>query len=115
MVVSIVCMYVCVCVYIYCLSNVVICLVLILTMSLLKCHQISRGNFNRNRGTDEAALFSREFEDTKNHPEMGASNSSSFHPSNYKMLSKTAETSLNSAQVSEYEDAESGACIVYEL
>lgn len=69
--------------------------------------QISRGNFNRNRGTDEAALFSREFEDTKNHPEMGASNSSSFHPSNYKMLSKTAETSLNSAQVSEYEDAES--------
>ncbi|XP_038904062.1 calmodulin-binding transcription activator 3 isoform X2 [Benincasa hispida] len=67
----------------------------------------SRENFKRNRGTDEAALFSREFEDTTSHSEMDVSNSCSFHPSNYKILSQTAEISLNSAQVSEYEDAES--------
>ncbi|XP_022136635.1 calmodulin-binding transcription activator 3 isoform X3 [Momordica charantia] len=69
--------------------------------------QSSRANLNRNRGTHEAVLVSREFEETTSHSEMDASNSSSFHPSNYQIPSQTTEISLNSAQVSEYEDVES--------
>lgn len=77
--------------------------------------QSSRANFNRIQGTDEAALFSRESEETTSHSGMDASKSCRFHPSNYQILSQTTDISLNSTQVSEYEDAESGACIVYEL
>lgn len=100
---------------IFSLSNVVFCSVLILTSSLLKCHQSSRANLNRIQGTDEAALFSRESEETTSHSGMDASKSCRFHPSNYQILSQTTEISLNSAQASEYEDAVSGACIVHEL
>lgn len=69
--------------------------------------QSSRANFNRIQGTDEAALFSRESEETTSHSGMDASKSCRFHPSNYQILSQTTEISLNSAQASEYEDAES--------
>ncbi|XP_022984176.1 calmodulin-binding transcription activator 3 isoform X4 [Cucurbita maxima] len=69
--------------------------------------QSSRANFNRIQGTDEAALFSRESEETTSHSGMDASKSCRFHPSNYQILSQTTDISLNSTQVSEYEDAES--------
>ncbi|XP_023553566.1 calmodulin-binding transcription activator 3 isoform X2 [Cucurbita pepo subsp. pepo] len=67
--------------------------------------QSSRANLNRIQGTDEAALFSRESEETTSHSGMDASKSCRFHPSNYQILSQTTEISLNSAQASEYEDA----------
>jgi len=40
--------------------------------------------------------------------EMDSSFSSTPHPNSYQVPSQTMDTSMNSAQVSEYEEAESG-------
>lgn len=54
----------------------------------------------------------QENEETTPNSEVEASQSSSFHPNSYQLPSQTTDTSLNSAQASEYEDAESGAFVV---
>ncbi|KAF3441067.1 hypothetical protein FNV43_RR19353 [Rhamnella rubrinervis] len=60
----------------------------------------NRTNFNRIRETEEA--------ETAPNSEIDSSVSSSFPPNNYQVPSQTTDTtSLNSAQASEYEDAES--------
>lgn len=59
-----------------------------------------------------ATPYSQENEETIPNSEVEGSQSSGFHPNSYQMPSQTADTSLNSAQASEYEDAESGAFVV---
>lgn len=73
----------------------------------LQLNQGNRTNFNRIKETEDA--------ETAPNSEIDSSVSSSFPPNNYQMPSQTTDTtSMNSAQASEYEDAESGAlCLCY--
>ncbi|KAM6563826.1 hypothetical protein CsatB_023824 [Cannabis sativa] len=60
----------------------------------------NRTHYNRIKGTEEA--------DTAPSSAIDSPASSSIHPNSYQMISQTTDTtSLNSAQASEYEDAES--------
>ncbi|KAJ6916966.1 calmodulin-binding transcription activator 3-like isoform X2 [Populus alba x Populus x berolinensis] len=68
----------------------------------------TRTNFNRIKEHEECIPYSQETEDTMPGSEMDTSVSSSFHPNGYQVPSRTTDTtSMNSAQASEYEDAES--------
>ncbi|EOX92102.1 Calmodulin-binding transcription activator protein with CG-1 and Ankyrin domains, putative isoform 1 [Theobroma cacao] len=68
----------------------------------------NRTNFNRIKETEEAIPYSQDTEGILPNSEMESSVSSSFHPNNGQIPSKTTDTtSLNSVQASEYEDAES--------
>ncbi|KAH9718714.1 calmodulin-binding transcription activator 3 [Citrus sinensis] len=67
----------------------------------------NRTNFNRTKVAEGATPYSQENEETIPNSEVEGSQSSGFHPNSYQMPSQTADTSLNSAQASEYEDAES--------
>lgn len=70
----------------------------------LRLNQGIRTNFNRIRETEDA--------ETAANSEIDSSVSSSLRPNSYQMPSQTTDTSsLNSAQASEYEDAESGAFV----
>ncbi|OMO73091.1 IQ motif, EF-hand binding site [Corchorus olitorius] len=67
----------------------------------------NRTNFNRVKENEEAIPYSQESEGTIPNSEMESSISSSFHPNNGQIPSQTTDTSLNSVQASDYEDAES--------
>nr|UOV21268.1 calmodulin-binding transcription activator [Corchorus capsularis] len=67
----------------------------------------NRTNFNRVKENEEAIPYSQESEGTIPNSEMESSISSSFHPNNGQLPSQTTDTSLNSVQASDYEDAES--------
>ncbi|KAK9271617.1 hypothetical protein L1049_001980 [Liquidambar formosana] len=68
----------------------------------------NRTHFQRIKETEEANPYSQETEEVGTNSEMDSSMSSSFHPNNYQVPSQTTDTtSPNSAQASEYEDAES--------
>lgn len=68
----------------------------------------NRTNFNRIKEPGEAIPYSQESEDIVTNSERDSSVSSSFHPNKFQVPSQTTDTtSLNSAQASEYEDAES--------
>lgn len=69
-------------------------------MVVLQLNQGNRTNFNRIKETEEA--------DIAPSSEIDSSASSSFPANSYQMLSQATDTT-NSAQASEYEDAESGA------
>jgi cytoskeletal protein RodZ len=76
---------------------------------IFQLHQGNRTNLNRFRETEEAIPYSHETEDLFPNSEIDSSSSSSYHPNNSQVPSQTTDTtSLNSAQASEYEDAESG-------
>ncbi|KAL5820225.1 hypothetical protein ACOSQ3_022107 [Xanthoceras sorbifolium] len=68
----------------------------------------NRTSYNRIKVTEASTPYSQETEETIPNSEIEGSQSSSFHPHNYRMPSQTTDTtSMNSAQASEYEDAES--------
>ncbi|KAJ6740850.1 CALMODULIN-BINDING TRANSCRIPTION ACTIVATOR CAMTA [Salix purpurea] len=70
--------------------------------------QGTRTNFNRIKEYEEHIPFSQEIEDTIPSSEMDTSVSSGFRPNGYQVPTRTTDTtSMNSAQASEYEDAES--------
>lgn len=76
---------------------------------IFQLDQGNRTNLNRIRETEEAIPYSHETEDLLPNSEIDSSGSCSFHPNNSQVPSQTTDTtSLNSAQASEYEDAESG-------
>ncbi|GFY87427.1 signal responsive 1 [Actinidia rufa] len=66
-----------------------------------------RANFNRIKEAEETILNSQESEEIVSNSEVYSSVSSKFNPHNYQVTSQTTDTSLNSTQASEYEDAES--------
>ncbi|XP_021688105.2 calmodulin-binding transcription activator 3 isoform X2 [Hevea brasiliensis] len=69
----------------------------------------NKANFNHVKEHEEAIPYPHEIEDTIPHSEMETSVSSNFHHDNYQVPAQTTDTmSMNSAQASEYEDAESG-------
>lgn len=71
--------------------------------------QGNRTNYNRIKEHEES-------EDTMPNSEMDASVSSKFHPNGYQVPTQTMDTtSMNSTQASEYEDAESGAFVIFAL
>lgn len=77
-------------------------------------HQGNRANFNNVKEHEDTIPCTQEIEDTVPHSEMDTSVSSNFHHDNYQVPAQTADTiSMNSAQASEYEDAESGAFTIY--
>lgn len=68
----------------------------------------NRTSFNRIKETEGALINSQETEEVVPNSETDCSVSSSFPMNSYQMASQTTDTtSLNSAQASEYEDAES--------
>lgn len=69
----------------------------------LQLNQGNRTSFNRIRENEDA--------ETAPNSEIDSSFSSSFPPNSYQISQTTDTTSLNSAQASEYEDAESGAFV----
>ncbi|KAF2284041.1 hypothetical protein GH714_018437 [Hevea brasiliensis] len=70
--------------------------------------QGNKANFNHVKEHEEAIPYPHEIEDTIPHSEMETSVSSNFHHDNYQVPAQTTDTiSMNSAQASEYEDAES--------
>ncbi|PSS26577.1 Calmodulin-binding transcription activator 3 like [Actinidia chinensis var. chinensis] len=66
-----------------------------------------RANFNRIKEAEEAIPNSQESEEIVSNSEVYSSVSSKFKSYNYQVTSQTTDTSLNSTQASEYEDAES--------
>ncbi|KAA8540772.1 hypothetical protein F0562_024309 [Nyssa sinensis] len=70
--------------------------------------RVNRTNFNRIKEIEETIPNSQETEENLFNSEVDSSVSSKYHPYNYRVASQTTDTtSLNSAQASEYEDAES--------
>ncbi|XP_065874066.1 calmodulin-binding transcription activator 3 [Euphorbia lathyris] len=68
----------------------------------------NRANFNRIQNYEDATRHSQQIEDSIVHSEMDISVSSNFHPDGYQVPAHTTDTaSMNSAQASESEDAES--------
>uniref|UniRef100_A0A5B6Z4F1 Putative calmodulin-binding transcription activator 3 n=1 Tax=Davidia involucrata TaxID=16924 RepID=A0A5B6Z4F1_DAVIN len=67
----------------------------------------NRTNFNRIKETEDTIPNSQETEENVFNSEVDSSVSSKYLPYNYQVASQTTDTSLNSAQASEYEDAES--------
>ncbi|KAI8032144.1 Calmodulin-binding transcription activator 3 [Camellia lanceoleosa] len=69
----------------------------------------NRANFSRIKEAEETIPNSQESEEIVPNSEVDSSVSSTFNPYNYQVTSHATDTaSLNSAQASEYEDAESG-------
>ncbi|CAL5365358.1 unnamed protein product [Camellia sinensis] len=69
----------------------------------------NRANFSRIKEAEETIHNSQESEEIVPNAEVDSSVSSTFNPYNYQVTSHATDTaSLNSAQASEYEDAESG-------
>ncbi|KAI8536251.1 hypothetical protein RHMOL_Rhmol10G0241900 [Rhododendron molle] len=66
-----------------------------------------RANYNRIKEAEEAIPNSQESEEVVSTSEVYSSVSSKFNPHSYQVASQNTDTSLNSPQVSEYEDAES--------
>ncbi|KAG5529472.1 hypothetical protein RHGRI_030006 [Rhododendron griersonianum] len=66
-----------------------------------------RANYNRIKEVEEAIPNSQESEEVVSTSEVYSSVSSKFNPHSYQVASQNTDTSLNSPQVSEYEDAES--------
>ena len=78
-------------------------------LHLAQTNQGIRANFKCVKDNGETLPHAQETDDIMPKTEMDTSFSSGIHPNSYQVPSQTMDTtSMNSAQASEYEEAESG-------
>lgn len=82
--------------------------------SLARNNQGTKANYRWTKENEESLPSQQTYKIMPNtETEVKTSISSTLHPCGYQVPSQTGDTSMNSAQTSEYEEAESGICLVY--